>query len=177
MQTKTEIFRDIVDILTNDYAGFSEKRIVNRPNSYVITDDMDEIKFVQTIQSYLLDFKDSHLSFTMKNNTIPFKGFKVRRYQNALYVTEIQGEQRLQIGDAIIALDGLSIDEFEKEHYKILNDTVLERQSWNVGLTFVNLIKVQRDNQLFEMNLKGFKRPSYVPEYSFQQLDPHTIYI
>ena len=82
---KTEIFRDIVDIMTNDYAGFSEKKHVNRPDNYVITDDMDEIEFVQTIQSYLLDFKDGHLIFNMKNNRTPFKGFRGAKLQIFLH--------------------------------------------------------------------------------------------
>jgi len=177
MHTKTEIFQDIVDIISNDYAGFLDKKHINCPDNYRITDEMDEVEFVQTVQSYLLDFKDGHLIFTKKNNTIPFKGFKVRRYQNALYVTEIQGEQRLQVGDEIIALNKDSIEQFAKEHYKIFNDSIHERQSWNVALTLVDSIKIQREHQLYEIDLKEYPRPSYIPQYSFKSLTPHTKYI
>lgn len=177
MQTKTEIFQDIVNIISNDYAGFLDKKYINHPDNYQITDEMDEVEFVQTIQSYLLDFKDGHLNFTKKNNTIPFKGFKVRRYENAIYVIEVQGEQRLQVGDEIVALNGASIEQFAKEHYKILKDSIHERQSWNVALTLVDSIKVQREEQLYEIDLKEYPRTSYTPEYSFKALDLYTNYI
>jgi len=177
MYTKTEIFQDIVAIISNDYAGFLDKKHVNCPNHYRITDEMDEVEFVQTVQSYLLDFKDGHLIFTKKNDPIPFIGFKVRRFQNALYVTELQGEQRLQIGDEILALDGCSIEEFANEQYKILTDSIHERQSWNIALRLVDSIKIQRNHQIYEIDLKEYPRPTYFPEYSFKQLNSYTNYI
>lgn len=177
MKQKTEIFRDVVGVMTKDYAGYFEKKHLNHPENYVITDDMDDIEFLQTIQSYLLDFRDGHLSFNMKNKKTAFKGFRVRRYENALYVTELHGEQRLQIGDKIVALDGVSIEQFEKVHSKILKDQVPERQYWNVALSNVNSIKVHKDNQLVEYDLEEYDSPSYTPEYSFRQLDSQTVYI
>lgn len=177
MYTKTEIFRDIVNIMSEDYAGFLEKRHVNQPENYSIRDDMDDDDFVETVGSYLLDFKDGHLSFSKKSSSKPFKGFKVRRYLNTLYVTEVDGENRLEVGDRIVALDGRSIEEFGKEHYKILKDDNPERQDWNYALTRVNSIKYQRDNQMYEIDLKNFPKTPYSPEYSFRQLDPQTNYI
>ena len=177
MQSKIEIFQDITDIIKKDYAGFLDKKLVNCPSDYSITDDMGEKEFVQTVQSYLLDFKDDHLSFVKKNNVIPFKGFKVRRYENALYVTEVQGEDRLQIGDKILTLDGVSIEEFAKENGKILKDYVHERQAWNGVLPSINAITVQRGSDFIELSLKEFDKPAYVPEYSLRSLDPQTVFI
>lgn len=175
--SKSEIFRDIVNIMNNDYAGFSEKKNLNNPDNYEITDAMDNDLFVKTVESYLLDFKDGHLLFKMKNNKVPFNGFKVRRFENALYVTELQGEKRLQIGDEIVALDGLSIEQYEKLNHKILANSVHERQNWNAALRDVHTIKVQRDSQLIEFDLKEYERTSYIPEYSFKEINPHTVYM
>ena len=142
MYTKTHVFQDIVGIISNDYAGFLDKKQINCPNNYPITDDMDEVEFVKMVQSYLLDFKDDHLIFTKKNNTIPFKGFNVRRYEDALYVTEIQSEERLQIGDQILMVNGISIEAFAKENSKILKSSVHERQAWNAVLPSIHTIQV-----------------------------------
>ncbi|MEQ6356044.1 hypothetical protein ABNX05_15555 [Lysinibacillus sp. M3] len=67
--------------MKRDYAGFLDKKHSNCPENYVITDDMTDKDFVETIQSYLLDFKDGHLSFKAKKTEMPNRGFKVRRYQ------------------------------------------------------------------------------------------------
>ena len=134
MHSKTQIFDELIKIMKTDYAGYLDKKHINRPENYLIIEDMTDKDFVETIQSYLLDFKDGHLSFNAKKAVIPNRGFKVRRYQNALYVTEVTNETRLQIGDAILEIDGLTIEEFEMLYSKILEDPVHERQYWNVGL-------------------------------------------
>lgn len=177
MYSKSEIFRDIVNVMNKDYAGFAEKRHLNKPENYVVTDDMDDHEFFRTIQSYLLDFKDGHLNFTMKKSSQPFKGFKVRPFENVLYVTELQGEERLQIGDEIVSLDGLSIEQFEINHGKILGDSVPERQNWNAAIRIVHTIQVQRVNQLIEIDLLEYEPPTYIPEYCYKQINPHTAYM
>ncbi|MGE8035697.1 hypothetical protein [Lysinibacillus sp. NPDC093692] len=95
MHSKRQIYEDIIQIMKRDYAGFLDKKHINCPENYLITDDMTDKDFVETIQSYLLDFKDGHLSFKAKKTVMPNRGFKVRRYQNALYVTEVTYEARL----------------------------------------------------------------------------------
>lgn len=177
MYTKTHVFQDIVDIISKDYAGFLDKKQINCPDNYPITDEMDETEFVKTVQSYLLDFKDDHLIFTKKTNTMPFKGFKVRRYEDALYVTEIQGEERLQIGDKILMVNGISVEAFAKENGKILKSSVHERQAWNTAFPFVHTIKVQREAGFIELKLKEFDKPAYIPEYSGHLLDDQTVVI
>ena len=68
MYTKTEIFNDIVSILKNDYAGFEDKKKYNHPDSYTITNHMDDDTVTQTVQAYLNKFKDGHLSFRNKKS-------------------------------------------------------------------------------------------------------------
>jgi C-terminal processing protease CtpA/Prc len=175
MYTKTEIFNDIVSILKNDYAGFEDKKKYNHPEYYTVTNNMDDVTFTQTIQEYLYDFKDSHLTFMKKNSKTPFRGFRVRRYEDALYVTEILGEQRLQVGDKITAIDGDSIN--SAPYYKILQDDVYERQNWNNVFQFVEHINYERDGETYELDLEKYARPAYTPEYDLKQLNENTVYI
>ncbi len=175
MYTKTEIFNDIVSILKNDYAGFEDKKKYNYPELYTVTNRMDDDTFTQTIQEYLYDFKDGHLSFRNKKSKIPFRGFRVRRYEDALYVTEVLGEQRLQVGDKITAINGDSIR--NNPYYKFLKDDVYERQDWNNVLQFVEHINYERDGEAYELDLEQYARPAYTPEYYLKQLNENTVYI
>lgn len=167
MFRKTEIFNDIVQIMKTDYAGAAEKLDVNRPEGYQITDDMADRDFIETIQSYLLDFKDGHLSFNAKEAVIPNLGFRVRRHQSTLYVTEATEEMRLQKGDAIFEIDGLTIEDFGDRHEKVLEDTVHDRQYWNVALRLAKEIFVLRDGKAFNLPLKTYQRTPYAPSYYF----------
>lgn len=177
MYTKTEIFNDIVSILKNDYAGFEDKKKYNYPRHYTVTNNMDDETFTQTIQEYLYKFKDGHLSFRNKKSKIPFRGFRVRRYEDVLYVTEILGEEHLQVGDKITAINGDSIDLAASRYATYLQDDVYERQMWNNLLPFVDHIEYERDGELYELDLSQYNRPAYVPEYELKQLDENTVYI
>lgn len=131
MPKKTEIFNDIIQIMKTDYAGAAEKQEVNRPQDYRIRDDMEERDFIETIQSYLLDFKDGHLSFNAKGSVIPNLGFRARRHQNELYVTEATEEKRLQIGDRILEIDGLAVEDFGDRHSCMCSSVPLDWWSWD----------------------------------------------
>lgn len=60
MLSKTQIFKEIVQIMRKDYARYVEKEHVNKPENHFITEEMSDKYFVETVQSYLLDFKDGH---------------------------------------------------------------------------------------------------------------------
>lgn len=47
---------------------------------------MTENEFVERNQQYLLDFNDGHLWFKAKQSTLPYRGVKVRRYKDRLYI-------------------------------------------------------------------------------------------
>ncbi|WP_422122394.1 S41 family peptidase [Planococcus sp. X10-3] len=177
MPTKTEIFNDIIQIMKTDYAGASEKEDMNRPEDYLITDDMADRDFIETVQSYLLDFKDGHLSFNAKGAVIPNLGFRVRRHQNELYVTEATEENRLQKGDEILEMDGLTIEDFGNRHAKVLEDNVLDRQFWNVALRQAKDLTVLRDGVKFNLTLATYERTPYTPVYTLEKLNPDTVYM
>lgn len=175
MYTKTEIFNDIVSIMKNDYAGFEDKKKYNHPDLFTITNRMDDDTFTQTVQEYLFKFNDGHLSFYNKKSKIPFRGFSVRRYKDALYVTEILGEHRLQVGDKITAINGDSIK--NAPFYEFSQHDSYERQNWNNVLQFVEHINYERDGEAYELDLEQYARPANTPEYYLKQLDENTVYI
>ncbi|WP_342572965.1 S41 family peptidase [Solibacillus sp. FSL K6-1781] len=177
MYTKTELFNDIVSILKNDYAGYEDKKKYNYPERYTVTNNMDDATFTQTIQEYLYGFKDGHLSFRNKKSEVPFRGFRVRRYEDVLYVTDILGELHLYVGDKIIAIDGDSINLAASRYSTYLQHDVFERQTWNNLLPFVEHITYERDGERYELDLSEYNRPAYTPIYDLKQLDENTVYI
>lgn len=140
--------------MNNDYAGYSDKEHVNHPERYHITEEMTDQEFVRTVQSYLLDFEDGHLYFNTSNAQPTNRGFRVRRFENALYVTEVSKDSRLNRGDKIVEIDGQTIETFADKHFKILEDHIHERQYWNVGLQCADEILLSRDNEkiVFQLN-------------------------
>lgn len=174
---KINIFNEIVEILNNDYAGYSAKKHLNQPEKYHITNEMTDEEFVKTVQSYLLDFNDGHLYFNKSDAVTTNRGFKVRRYENSLYVTEVTKDSRFKLGDKIIKIDDLTINEFANKHLKLLEDYIHERQYWNVGLQNADKILLVRDNEELIFRLKNYEWEPYIPTFTFKQIDAKTTYL
>ncbi|WHT49102.1 hypothetical protein QNH10_05430 [Sporosarcina thermotolerans] len=97
------IFKEIIQIMHNDYAGCNDKRGCDRPEHFLkmIKGDaqLSKKEFKEIVEEYLLDFNDQHIHFIMENaedEKPKSRGFKVRRYGDRLYVTEVDSEDRLQ---------------------------------------------------------------------------------
>lgn len=174
---KINIFNEIVEILNNDYAGYSAKKHLNQPEKYHITNEMTDEEFVKTVQSYLLDFNDGHLYFNKSDAATTNRGFKVRRYENSLYVTEVTKDSRFKLGDKIIKIDSLTINEFANKHLKLLEDYIHERQYWNVGLQNADKVLLVRDNEELIFHLKNDEWEPYIPTFTFKQIDAKTSYL
>ena len=177
MLSKQEIFEDIVHILKYDYAGHKEKAALINQESISISDEMSDLDFLKTVQRYLFAFNDGHLSFNSPKVTLPFRGFQVRRFENALYVTKVSGEERLQIGDKIIAINDEPIEVAATRYSIYLQSDVFERQLWNRVLPLAETITFIRNNEEATITLGSYDLPASNPEYSYKQLDKHTAYI
>ena len=177
MLPKQEIFEDIVHILKYDYAGYKEKAALINQESITITDEMSDLDFLKAVQRYLYAFNDGHLSFNSSKVKLPFRGFQVRRFEDALYVTKVSGEERLQVGDKIIAINDEAIDAAAARYLIYLQSDVFERQLWNNVLPFAETITFIRNNDAATIPLSNYDRPAYVPEYSYKKLDENTAYI
>lgn len=177
MFTKEQMFKDIQKILSEDYAGYLDSKYLNHPENYTIHNDMSEQEFEETIQDYLLDFNDGHLWFSTKKTEVPYLGFSVRRFEDALYVTSAAEEKRLKVGDRITLIDGRSIHELAVTYKKRLEDDVSERQNWFAVLSKAAKIRVERNAVSFELTLENYVKRPYTPEYSFKQIEPDIAYI
>lgn len=136
--TKSEIFNDIVQIMKEDSASCKDKQGAD-VNLFLtqITEDMNDADFLYLVNSYLNSFElTGHLAFGLKG--FGRIAFGVQRYENALYVTSVAKETELQVGDKIIRVDGLEIDEFAKKHAVFLFGETEERQAphWEYLLRF-----------------------------------------
>lgn len=138
---------------------------------------MSDAEFEHTIQQYLLDFNDGHLWFYNKQSTLPYRGFSVRRHTDKLYVTDSPKESRLFAGDVISHIDDQSIESLSKEHRKMLEDDVPERQLWNQVLSRAKKITVSHDGQKSECLLQEYERPSYEPVYDFKSIGDHIGFV
>lgn len=177
MLSKTSIFDDIQNILSHDYAGFIDKKDINNPSEYTISDEMNDREFEEEIQNYLLDFKDGHLWFNAKNSTVPNRGFSVRRFENGLYVTESPQEERLKKGDKITHVDGIDISVLSVKYAKRLEEKDHERQLWNSVLRRSSRITVQRDESVFEFDLSDYEFEPYESSHSFKRLNKDTAFL
>ncbi|TVT27750.1 hypothetical protein FO441_08570 [Salinicoccus cyprini] len=135
-----EIFDEVVSIMQNHYAGYIDKKGWDNPEKYIrMVEDLEECDkndqaFIDIVQSYLLDFKDRHVFF-IKSEESKLKdsdvGFKVRRYEESLVVTEVMDDARLKVGQKIESLDDRSIEELSESYQKQLYFETNERQKWN----------------------------------------------
>ena len=128
----SKIFKEIVEVMHHDYAGYIDKIGWDRPNDYKKrirnlerNNALNTTLFSEIVNDYLLDFKDPHVYLkvsTDKTNQEYEIGFNVRRYANRLFVTNVTREKRLQVGDELISVDYIPIDVLVHKHRRDLRE-------------------------------------------------------
>lgn len=181
-----DIFDEVVDIMQNDYAGHMDKKGWDFPDRYRedIQDlsnqhQLDDYTFINIVNDYLLDFKDPHMFFLAKDKhskTNKDIGFKVRRFNDALYVTKVMNEVRLNTGDKIVALDKLTVSELSLKHNRELRDEIAERQRWGKIIEKYDTVYVKNNNQeVTSFNLKLYEKQQYTAIHSLEKLNHNTL--
>ncbi|MEK4522424.1 S41 family peptidase [Psychrobacillus sp. FSL W7-1493] len=162
-----EIFNEIITITNHDYAGCVDKEGWDRPDKYLNKiellekeNTLDDMTFSQLVNEYLLDFNDKHIYFTVNqaytshNKTC---GFRVKWYDDALYVITNIEEKSLKIGDKIISIDGKTIKETSESEEKILRGSIKERQQWETLLNYAKSIEyVNGQNEIKTFTLEKY---------------------
>lgn len=107
------LFKEIVEIMHNDYAGCFDKRGCDQPERFIEqlsklqeNDELTKEAFAATVKDYLLDFNDKHILFLhpdVKQSSLSYCGFQVRRYEDKLYVTTVDHDDRLHVGEVLQA--------------------------------------------------------------------------
>lgn len=110
-----QLFRQIVRIIKEDYAGYEEVQHRHDPRPYVnqigtafMKHELTEDLFYRWINQYLAETQDRNLRFYRRPTpeAQPFtNGFYTRRLADRLIVSEVQEETRLQPGDEIIEIN------------------------------------------------------------------------
>ena len=155
------ILADVIHIVKNDYAGFEEKR--DRHDSrYFVTaagtawkkGTLDELRFLQIMSQYLASLEDPCIGFYMADHDGYMNtdvGFKVRRYGDDLYVTEVTKDRRLQAGDRIFAINRNSPGMHSKKFIKpILRGNLPEREQWGCILKMADHFAVEHKDGTLE---------------------------
>lgn len=176
------MFNEIVHIMNNDYAGWKDKKGCDRPEEFLRkieeSGELSNKQFQEIVEEYLLDFNDSHVFFIGGNRDEEkpqTPGFKVRRYENRLYVTEVDAELRLQKGMSFVSVGGLTIPELKEKHYRLLNENHPEREKWMPILMQYAEGELDDGNETRNFLFDSYAKKQYVPNYSVKKLGEDTL--
>ncbi len=156
--TKTEIAKNIADICRND-ASFCKDIKGGDPELFLskITDDMSEKDFMFSVIEYLASFKVwGHLYFYKKWERI-FTGFRVRRYQNSLFITRAVKDLPFSKGDEIVAVDGMTIDRAAEKFAVFFDGDTPDRQGerWETLISNADAVTVRtKDKGAFDYQIR-----------------------
>ncbi len=184
----TEIFDDVISITHNDYFGHLDKKGWDEPEKYRTwikrmedEDVLDAGTFQEIVEDYLLDFKDRHMYFRLKDNekhNIYHNGFSTRRFDDKLHVTEVTDEDRLETGDALLSLDDVPISVLVEKHARELFETVAERENWKPIIQRYTSCEVEaRDGTIKMLELKQFAQQDRKPRFKVDKLNDDVLFM
>jgi len=181
-----EIFQEIVSICRHDYSGCEDKKGWDNPGVYAkaiqVLEEKNELtpaKFAEIVQDYLLDFKDHHMFFKLITNEAQKQydvGFKVKRYEDRLYITSVGEEKRVKKGHAIISLENKSIPDLLEIHKRRLAESSAEREKWEPIISQYSYCEViDLDGERYNLKLEKYEKEKYIPNYSFRKLEDDVL--
>ncbi|MBT2680210.1 hypothetical protein J7E38_14445 [Bacillus sp. ISL-35] len=167
------IFKDIVHIMQHDYAGWKDKQGWHRPEYFL--KKIKEYDFTSVVKEYLQDFNDKHIYFEdhkLEKEVPQARGFKVRRYEDKLYVTEVGAEKRLVKGTTFTSIGGWSIPVLRERHASLLSESHAERENWRPVLA---LYEYGETDSGKEVRFRFYPKGDYQPVYSVEKLNDWTL--
>lgn len=179
------IFKEIVYIMNNDYAGWKDKKGCDNPEYFLqkierLRDEKQLSKevFKEIVDDYLLDFNEQHISFSIDDSQTEkpkVRGFRVRRFEDRLYVTDVDSEKRLKPGMYFVSLEGYSIVELREKHHRLLNENHAEREDWTPILSIYNEGELENSEGIRSViPFATYNKQPYIPTYSVQKLSEKT---
>ncbi len=178
-----QIFDEIVEIMHNDYSGCNDKKGWDRPAYFKkqIQPDFSPTEFVDLVKDYLLDFKDAHMTFRLSDRSdekVYEPGFKVRRYEDALYITEILHDQDVKIGEKIVSLDDQSISEIRASLDRMFLEKENERENWQpILMRYETAQLVDSESNQRTIELIKYEKNPYSPTYSIEKINDDTLFM
>ncbi|MFB4212165.1 S41 family peptidase [Shouchella sp. JSM 1781072] len=172
-----QVFSNIVKVMHYDYAGCEDKKGWDQPKAF--TSKVREVEnredFVEVVRDYLLDFDDQHLFFLdekqSRRETKKDVGFRVRRYEDRLYVTSVYEANILKIGTYFRSLDGERILDSRNKYERYLNEHHPEREDWTFILQQCKTAEAVTPNgEVFQYNFTHYEQNHRPPTYAVQEV-------
>lgn len=168
--------------MNNDYAGWKDKAGCDRPEEFrrrmEESGELSNKQFQEIVEEYLLDFNDRHVFFIGENageEKAQTLGFKVRRYDDRLYVTEVDAETQLQTGMSFVSVGGLTISELKEKHHRLLNENHPEREKWIPVLLQYAEGELDDGNEIRSFSFGSYDKTQFVPTYSVKKVSDDTL--
>lgn len=175
---KTDIFKDIVWIMTHDSSTVKDRKGCNpQPFLEKITDDMTEQEFLYQIRTYLASFGIiGHISFHDKKSGP--KGFLLRISEQEMFIEEANQDTGLQVGDRILSLDGMSLEQVALQHPNYFISLTPERRyrEWADLLLMAEQVTVLRDGQEMSIAVRASQQAQKAQIF-WKELESDILYI
>lgn len=181
------VFDEIVEIIHNDYAGLIEKKGWDKPEIYkeklIQLENNNALNreiFQELVKDYLLDLKDKHVALINKSETKPImsNGFKVRRFEDKLYITEVKEENKLNKGMKILSIDGKKVLDLIESNKRILKAELAEREDWeSVLIKSISCMIEDLNGNIFEFNLDKYPYKTNASNYSLELLKEDILFL
>ncbi|MBB4826885.1 hypothetical protein HNO89_004169 [Sporosarcina luteola] len=173
------IAEEIVHIMHNDYAGCLDKKGWDSSDAFLEKvqqgNNLSSKEFLALVDDYLLDFKDQHLYMVADGKSVErprTRGFSVRRYEDRLYITKVDSDNRLVPGMHFISVGGFSIRELREKHHRLLSENHPERENWSpILFQYEEGVVIDSKGNQQQITFRLFDKTPYVPEYSIRRLD------
>ena len=175
---KTDIFKDIVWIMTHDSSTVKDRKGCNpQPFLEKITDDMTEQEFLYQVRTYLASFGIiGHISFHDKKSGP--KGFLLRINEQEMFVEEANQDTGLQVGDRILSLDGMSLEQVALQHPNYFISLTPERRyrEWADLLLMAEQVTVLRDGQEMSITVRASQQAQKAQLF-WKELESDILYL
>ena len=175
---KTDIFKDIVWIMTHDSSTVKDRKGCNpQPFLEKITDDMTEQEFLYQVRTYLASFGIiGHISFHNKKSGP--KGFLLRISEQEMFVEQANQDTGLQVGDRILSLDGMSLEQVALQHQNYFISLTPERRyrEWADLLLMAEQVTVLRDGQEMSIAVRASQQAQKAQIF-WKELKSDILYI
>ncbi len=180
------IFKEVVHIMQHDYAGCKDKSGWDQPSYFgqkiknfkemnLLTKEL----FTEIVNDYLVDFNDKHIFFKglySENKKTNVRGFQVRRYEDRLYVSDVDQETRLEKGMFFKSLGGLTILDLKELHKRLLNENHSERENWGPILSLYDYGELEDGHgKLVNFSFRSYVKEPYTPVYSVSELENNIL--
>ena len=119
----------------------------------------------------------SHVWFGLKETQLP--GFKVRYYQDCLYVLQANSDTELKRGDQILALDGKALPQVYQEHKDYFVSATPERQNkeWAYFVEHAGEVTVVRNGKEAQLHVQPTAHPKKPPQFEWRSLSEDVVYL